>query len=136
MGGKLTRHSPPTQGRYRCKSRILFDPPSIERDECDARNVFATPLSEHRHGRATTRLTVAGRWRVSGDSGWFAAMAATATYPAAAQQAFSGAVCQSPGNVQINDSPGPVQYTPQYPYAEGGYCGGYGSHAGGGGHGR
>jgi hypothetical protein len=39
--------------------------------------------------------------------------------------------CQSPGNVQINDSPGPVQYTPQYPYWEGdlfshgGYGGGH-----------
>jgi hypothetical protein len=27
--------------------------------------------------------------------------------------------CESPGNVQINDSPGPVQYAPQYPYFEG-----------------
>lgn len=24
--------------------------------------------------------------------------------------------CQSPGNVQINDAPPAVQYTPQYPY--------------------
>ena len=41
--------------------------------------------------------------------------------------------CQTPGNVQINDSPPPVQYTPQYPYWEGGYFGGYsGFHAGGG----
>jgi hypothetical protein len=28
--------------------------------------------------------------------------------------------CETPGNVQINDSPGPVQYVPQYPYWEGG----------------
>jgi len=54
-----------------------------------------------------------------------------------------------PGNVQLNDSPGPVQYSPQYPYDEGGYFGGYrgyghggfgggfgGGHGGGGGHGR
>jgi hypothetical protein len=53
-----------------------------------------------------------------------------------------------PGNVQINDSPGPVQYSPQYPYAEGDYIGGYGAyghggfgggfggHGGGGGHGK
>jgi hypothetical protein len=29
-------------------------------------------------------------------------------------------MCQSPGNVQINDS-APVQFAPQYPYFEGGY---------------
>jgi hypothetical protein len=43
--------------------------------------------------------------------------------------------CQSPGNVQINDSPGYMQYGPQYPYWEGGYYGGGFSHGGrGGGH--
>jgi hypothetical protein len=53
-----------------------------------------------------------------------------------------------PGNVQINDSLGPVQYSPQYLYAEGDYIGGYGAyghggfgggfggHGGGGGHGK
>jgi hypothetical protein len=52
-----------------------------------------------------------------------------------------------PGNVQINDSLGPVQYSPQYPYDEGGYIGGYGAYGhggfgggfgghGGGGHGK
>jgi hypothetical protein len=59
-----------------------------------------------------------------------------------------------PGNVQINDSLGPTQYSPQYPYDEGGDFGGYGSyghggfggggfggggfggHGGGGGHGK
>jgi hypothetical protein len=62
------------------------------------------------------------------------------------------------GNSQINASPGPVGFGPQYPYAEGGYWGGYGpgafggfghggfggfghggfggGHGGGGGHGR
>jgi len=25
-------------------------------------------------------------------------------------------MCQTPGNVQINDSPAPVQYAPQFPY--------------------
>jgi hypothetical protein len=25
-------------------------------------------------------------------------------------------MCQTPGNVQINDSPPPVQYAPQFPY--------------------
>jgi hypothetical protein len=38
--------------------------------------------------------------------------------------------CQSPGNVQINDSPGSVQYSPQYPYWEGSYFDG--AHRGGG----
>ena len=32
--------------------------------------------------------------------------------------------CQSPGNVQINDSR-PVQFGPQYPYWEGDYFGGF-----------
>ena len=55
-----------------------------------------------------------------------------------------------PGNTQINASPGPVGFGPQYPYAEGRYWGGYGpgasrgfghggfggGHGGGGGHGR
>ncbi|HZA10731.1 hypothetical protein [Mycobacterium sp.] len=33
--------------------------------------------------------------------------------------------CESPGNVQINDS-APVTYGPQYPYYEGGFFGGHG----------
>jgi opacity protein-like surface antigen len=56
-----------------------------------------------------------------------------------------------PGNTQINDSSGPVQYSPQYPYDEGGdfggyggyggyghggFGGGFGGHGGGGGHGK
>jgi hypothetical protein len=56
------------------------------------------------------------------------------------------------GNSQIDASPGAVGFGPQYPYAEGGYFGGYGygrggfggfghggfggGHGGGGGHGR
>jgi hypothetical protein len=55
----------------------------------------------------------------------------------------SETICQSPGNVEINDSP-PVNFAPLYPYWEGGYGGyvgggGYGGmHGGGmgGGHGR
>lgn len=43
--------------------------------------------------------------------------------------AGSDTECQSPGNVQINDSPGPVQYTPQYPYWEGSFFDG--AHRGG-----
>jgi hypothetical protein len=41
-------------------------------------------------------------------------------------------ICQSPGNVQINDSP-PVQYAPQYPYL-GGPIFHHGGHHGRGGH--
>jgi hypothetical protein len=42
--------------------------------------------------------------------------------------------CQSPGNVQINDSPPATEYAPYYPYWEGGYYGGFGGgfHGGGG----
>ena len=43
--------------------------------------------------------------------------------------ATPGSICQTPGNVEINDSPGPVQYQPQYPYWEGGF-GSYGHHGG------
>lgn len=48
----------------------------------------------------------------------------------------SGSQCQSPGNVQLNDSPaGPVYpYYGDYPFY-GGFYGGYGGgHGGGGGH--
>jgi len=41
------------------------------------------------------------------------AIAAAPTAAAANGQSCSGNICQSPGNVQINDSPPPVQY---YPY--------------------
>jgi hypothetical protein len=34
-------------------------------------------------------------------------------------------ICQSPGNVEINDSPGPVEYQPLYPYWEGDNFGGF-----------
>ena len=88
------------------------------------------------------------------------AAAATAPTPAPAAQACTNGVCPNthsslpagelPGNNQINDSTGPTQYSPQYPYAEGDYYGGSGGyggargfgggfaggHGGGGGHGR
>ena len=41
-------------------------------------------------------------------------------------------MCQTPGNVQINDSP-PVQYAPQYPFL-GGLISHHGGHHGRGGH--
>ena len=52
------------------------------------------------------------------------------------QQSCTGAVCQSPGNVQINDNPPPAAF---YPYggdafllgANGGYVGGGEFHGGG-----
>ena len=76
--------------------------------------------------------------------------------PAPAAHACTNGVCPNthttlpagelPGNNQINDSTGPTMYSPQYPYAEGDYYGGYGGYgrgfgggfAGGhgGGHGR
>jgi len=53
----------------------------------------------------------------------------------------AGTECQSPGNVEINDSPPPVSYDPYgYDgfllggYGYGGFHGGYGGHGGGGGH--
>jgi hypothetical protein len=53
----------------------------------------------------------------------------------------TGTVCQSPGNVQINDSPPPVGFYPYGGdafllggYGGGGFHGGGGSHGGGGGH--
>jgi len=75
------------------------------------------------------------------------AMAATVASPTPIQGCTNG-ICpdthaslpagELPGNVQINNSAGAVPFSPQYPYAEGGYIGGYGSfgHGGfGGGHG-
>lgn len=41
----------------------------------------------------------------------------------------SDTICETPGNVEINDSPPAVQYSPQYPYFEGGYFDG--AHRGG-----
>jgi hypothetical protein len=43
-----------------------------------------------------------------------------------------GAVCQSPGNVQINDAPGPVQF---FPYGGEAFLLGGGGFGGGGSHG-
>jgi hypothetical protein len=76
------------------------------------------------------------------------AMAATA--PAGCHMMDGSPVCPNthstlisapPGNSQINASPGPVGFEPQYPYWEGGFgpgaYGGFGGgHGGGGGHGR
>ena len=39
-------------------------------------------------------------------------------------------LCQSPGNVQLNVSPGYMQYGPQYPYWEGDNHGGRFGHEG------
>jgi hypothetical protein len=73
-----------------------------------------------------------------------AADTASATPQQSCGQSGAGTVCQSPGNVQINDAPPPAQF---YPYGGdafllgGGYGGGYGGgfhgggfHGGGGGH--
>ena len=54
------------------------------------------------------------------------ATAATASDQTCASVGLSETECQTPGNVQINDSP-PVQYLPQTPYLGGyGYFGGFG----------
>ena len=53
------------------------------------------------------------------------AIAAAPTAFAANQQSCSGTVCQSPGNVQINNAPPPVQYHPygDMPFLLGGHGG-------------
>jgi hypothetical protein len=67
-----------------------------------------------------------------------AAAASIAAAPTAlAEQSCSNlgansTMCQTPGNVQINESP-PVQYGPQYPYL-GGLIFHHGGHHGRGGH--
>jgi hypothetical protein len=52
-----------------------------------------------------------------------AAVAIAAAPAAAAAQSCSGNICQSPGNVQINDAPPPVSYQPYgaMPYLLGGH---------------
>jgi len=58
-----------------------------------------------------------------------AAVVAIAAAPAAAAangQTCSGNICQSPGNVQINNTPPPIQYYPygNMPFLLGGHGGG------------
>jgi hypothetical protein len=73
-----------------------------------------------------------------------APIASAATVQQACSSSASGSVCQSPGNVEINDSPSPMNYDP---YGDdgfllggfggggfGGHGGGFGGHGGGGGH--
>jgi hypothetical protein len=54
------------------------------------------------------------------------AMAAAPTAAAAIAQTCSGNICRSPGNVQINNTPPPVQYYPYgtMPFLLGGHGGG------------
>ena len=53
------------------------------------------------------------------------AIAAAPTAAAAIGQTCSGTICQSPGNVQINNAPPPVQYYPygNMPFLLGGHGG-------------
>jgi hypothetical protein len=53
------------------------------------------------------------------------AIAAAPTAAAASGQTCSGTICQSPGNVQINNAPPPVQYHPYggMPFLLGGHGG-------------
>lgn len=64
------------------------------------------------------------------------AAAAPSPVQAACSTGSPDSMCQTPGNVEINDSPGNVQGTLAYPYWEGGDFGGYrgGGFHGGGGH--
>jgi len=69
-------------------------------------------------------------------AGAAAAAIVAAPIASAAQSCEGGAggtVCQSPGNVQINDAPGPVQF---YPYGGEAFLLGGGGLGGGGGHGH
>jgi hypothetical protein len=56
------------------------------------------------------------------------AIAAAPTAAAANGQTCSGNICQSPGNVQINNTPPPVQYYPygNMPFLLGGHGGLFG----------
>jgi hypothetical protein len=69
-------------------------------------------------------------------AGWIAVAPMAAANTGAGQMSCSSAgtdsECQTPGNVQINDSP-PVQFGAQYPFWEGDEFGG-GYHGGGRGH--
>ena len=66
------------------------------------------------------------------------ASAASTTTQQSCSDSVSGSVCESPGNVEINDSPGPMNFDPygDEGFLLGGY-GAYGFHGGGfgGGHG-
>jgi hypothetical protein len=66
---------------------------------------------------------------------------AASTTQQSCSESVSGSVCESPGNVEINDTPGPMDFQP---YGDDGFLiggfggyGGYGFHGGGfgGGHG-
>jgi hypothetical protein len=55
------------------------------------------------------------------------AAATAATEQSCTNLGGSKTICQSPGNVQINDAP-PVQYAPQYPFWAGGLLFHHGGH--------
>ena len=62
-----------------------------------------------------------------------APIASAATIGQSCGGGAGGTVCQSPGNVQINDSPGPVQF---FPYGGEAFLLGGSGFGGGGGHGH
>ena len=62
-----------------------------------------------------------------------AAPSAAAADPQSCTQTGSESICQSPGNVQLNDAPPPVSFDPYG--GEGFLMGGYGGFHGGGFHG-
>jgi hypothetical protein len=60
---------------------------------------------------------------------------AESTTQQSCNETVSGSVCESPGNVELNDTPGPMDFQP---YGEGGWLiggfggfGGFGDHGGG-----
>jgi hypothetical protein len=66
---------------------------------------------------------------------------AASTTQQSCSDSVSGSVCESPGNVEINDTPGPMDFEPYGDegfliggYGAYGYHGGGGFHGGGGGH--
>jgi hypothetical protein len=63
-----------------------------------------------------------------------APIASAATTQQSCNESVSGSVCESPGNVEINDTPGPMNFQPygDEGFLIGGY-GAYGFHGGGGG---
>jgi hypothetical protein len=80
------------------------------------RNSGSRDIAEHR--RSTTV-----RNKLNYIAPLLAAVAIAAAPTAAAAQTCSGNICQSPGNVQINDAPPPVSYQPYgaMPYLLGGH---------------
>jgi hypothetical protein len=84
--------------------------------------------------RFTASLIGAGAAAISIAVAPVALADSTTTQQACTFTTQSDTECQSPGNVQLNDSPGFIQYGPQYPFWEGDFDGGFSHRGMGGGH--